>query len=346
MANRQIYQLDTKTLDLTDVIPVQDESGNNEMGKATLQDLQNLLVKQDVQDVTLNGTDTGTTAVLIYGINVVTVSDTNDFCARLPLTPVKGKKVTVINTSNYKARIFPSVDGGKINGVVDGYFDVPADSLPYDFVCYENPNPGYWGTSQRPSNAVSTISTPEIVVHHAGTGATHFWGVDNITGGYYNGFGGSSSGGNLVLNNPGIYKSENFQGTYVAVRAYSNIVVEDFDQGSSDYINITMGTTYLVEFNGDITGANWSGTEGQFSKYGVFGPTTAVPAGTLYSPPEIGDVGTLITDLQILSCPDNGCVQIGINDINLTRNYYTFGMNIPQSLAAKDYKFRFEIDYI
>ena len=302
--------------------------------------------KQNVDDTTLNGTDTGTTAVLIYGINVVTTSDSNDFCARLPLTPIKGKKVTVINTSNYKARIFPSVDGGKINGVVDGYFDVPADSLPYDFVCYENPNPGYWGTSQRPSNAVSTISTPEITVTHAGTGETRFWGVDMIGGGYYPGFGGYTSGPNLVLHYPSIYKSENFQGTCVAVRVYSNIVVEDFNQSSNDNISLTMGNVYLSEFLGDIAAIDFAGNQGEFSKYGAVGNTTAVAFGTLSSPPEIGDAGTLMTELVVYDCGNNGCQQIGINNINLSRNYYSFGMTIKQTLAAKDYKFRFEIDYI
>jgi hypothetical protein len=344
MANRQIYQLNTRTLDLTDVIPVQDASGSDEMGKTTLQDLQNLLVKQEVMDDTvLQGTDTGTTAVLIYGINVVTASTTGDFCARLPLTPVKGKKVTVINTSGYKARIFPSVDGGKINGVVDGYFDVPNDSLPYDFVCYENPNPGYWGTSQRPSNAFTTISTPEITVTHAGTGQTSFWGFDQ-NGSYQNGFGGYYNG-NLVLTSPNIYTTLNVPATCVGVRAYSNIVVGDFDQNSNDHINITMGIVFVADFGGGASAYLNGGNEGNFTKYGANYNTTIVgAANTLNSPPLIGDAGTMINTLDLLGTVYSQ--QLGVNNLNLSRSYYTFGMTIPQTLAAKDYKFRFEIDYI
>jgi hypothetical protein len=341
MANRQIYQLDTKSLDLTDVIPVQDEYGNNEMGKTSLSDLQNVVLKQTVETITVEGVDAGTTAVLIYGINVVTASTIGDFCARLPLTPLKGKSVIVVNTSNIPVRIFPSVDGGKINGVVDGYFDVPADSLPYTFICYENPNPGYWGTTSIPSSNINTLTYPEVTVSHTqGGGDSYYVGVDTMT---ISSLGaGIDINGNLTLTPPSTYwKSENMVAIATKVRVYTNILSSDFNN-YSDNITVGINGAHKTAVNGTT-----SGSRGSYfiEKYCVYNPATydycnIVPTGsTLNSPVEIGDAGTYYIEFKTVNA------DLGLGG-EFSRYYYTFNAYINSGCATKDYKFRFELDYV
>src|SRR5690348_10132836 len=121
MANRQPYELtDNPSPLLADIAVIQAADGSSEAKKVTLSALRDLLTKQDVIVAVLEGTDDTTTAVLNYGINVVENSTGADFCARLPM-PSKGKSITIINVSTNIARLYPSVAGGDINGVVDGF---------------------------------------------------------------------------------------------------------------------------------------------------------------------------------------------------------------------------------
>jgi hypothetical protein len=341
MANRQIYQLDTRILDLTDVIPVQDASGSDEMGKVTIQDLQDVVLKQTVETITVQGVDTGTTAVLIYGINVVDTATGSDFCARLPLTPLKGKSVIVVNTSAIPVRIFPSVDGGKINGIVDGYFDVPADSLPYTFVCYENPNPGYWGTTSRPTSNLSTLTYPEVTVSHTqGGGDSYYVGVDTMT---ISGVGsGIDQQGNLTLTPASTYwKSENMIATGTMLRVYTNIVASDFN-GYQNGINVGINGAFKTAENGSTSGTRGSNT---ITQYCVYDPSNyeycnTVPTGsTLNSPVEIGDAGTYYVEFPTIYA------DLGLGG-TYSRYYYTFNAYIDSACATKDYKFRFELDYV
>lgn len=300
--------------------------------------------KQNVQDTILDGIDTGTTSVLIYGVNVIVTANTNDFCTRLPLTPVKGKKVTVINTntSGVSARIFPSVDGGKINGVVDGYFDVPPDSLPYDFVCYENPNPGYWGTSQRSSNATNTITYDEWTISHVSGVTDNYVGTDNFIDSFHGA--GTDGNGNLYLIPSGstYWKSLDVVANLTKIRVYTNIVEGDipFPQNISVYLvlgykNVPNGSTttqVLVGFiNSTIEETNNPPNQ---VAYGA-------PVGLFNTPPNIGDTGTYT--VEILSGAPVGLA--GTNPV-YSRFYFIFGVDIHESAVTKDYKFRFEIEYI
>jgi hypothetical protein len=128
---------------------------------------------QPIQDPTaLNGTTDATTARLVYGINVIRTSTTSNFCARLPLTPQKGKSVIVVNLGSVAARIFPSVTGGKINNVVDGHVDIAPSAQAVTIYCYENPDPGDWTTPYIPLSNVITI--PDFSIAHTnGGGATN-----------------------------------------------------------------------------------------------------------------------------------------------------------------------------
>lgn len=338
MANRQIYQLNTKTLDISDVIPVQDAYGNDEMGKVTIEDLQSLVLKQTVETITVNGIDTGTTAVLIYGVNVIDTATISDFCARLPLTPLKGKSVIVVNTSTIPVRIFPSVDGGKINGVVDGYFDVPADSLPYTFVCYENPNPGYWGTTTRATSNISTLTFPDLVVTHTQGAETSWAGANGTT--TPSGIGsGISQAGNLTLTPASTYwRSENIVAYATTLRVYTNIVASDFN---SSFMEVGISGAFKTANNGST-----SGTRGNvvMDGYCNFNPAigdycnTVPSGGVLNSPPEIGDAGTIYYEFPVGA-------DLGLGG-TYSRYYYIFNGYIYAGMVTKDYKFRFEIDYI
>jgi hypothetical protein len=102
-------------------------------------------ITQDISDITLDGTDSSnTTQYLNYGINLIVSGDVSNFVARLPQTPVKGRTVTVINNSGISMILYPSMNGGIINGVVNGAYSIPSDNQAYTFTCYENPAPGSW----------------------------------------------------------------------------------------------------------------------------------------------------------------------------------------------------------
>jgi hypothetical protein len=127
-------------------------------------------VVRPIIDLTVNGTasyspnSTNTTAYADYGINLITSSNATSYCLRLPQTPVKGKLVTLINNSGINVVVFPSVVGGSINGIVNGYITLPSDGKSYSFDCYENPLPGGWSMTS-PQLSTTTINTGVINFH-------------------------------------------------------------------------------------------------------------------------------------------------------------------------------------
>lgn len=136
----QINELSATTASLSVVIPIQDAVGTSEVGKVSVRDLQSVILKESPTTVTLQGTDSTTTARLVYGLNVISSSSasSSNYCARLPLTIQLGRTISVINNSGVTIRIFPSEVGGKINGVIDGYFDISPNGTTYTFTCYES----------------------------------------------------------------------------------------------------------------------------------------------------------------------------------------------------------------
>lgn len=90
---------------------------------------------------------TDVSAYLEYGVNLISTATTGDFCVRLPLTPIEGREVVVINNSGFDIYVFPSMDGGSINGTLNFPVIVPSDGLAYTFTCFENPNPGQWSSN-------------------------------------------------------------------------------------------------------------------------------------------------------------------------------------------------------
>jgi hypothetical protein len=140
MPNSSINNLLTTTSSPNVIIPIQDVVGASEVRKTSVRDLQSVVLRETPTTVTLQGTDSTTTARLVYNINIISTSSatSSDYCARLPLNIQLGRTISVINFSGVVVRIFPSSIGGKINGVVDGYLDIPSNNSIYTFTCYEN----------------------------------------------------------------------------------------------------------------------------------------------------------------------------------------------------------------
>jgi len=97
-----------------------------------------------VEEVDMNGEDGSTTSKLFYGINLITTSTALNFSARLPEEYIVGQNLKVLNISNYKVRIYPSASGGSINGVVDGFIEIPPDKKVYTINCIDWANGGSW----------------------------------------------------------------------------------------------------------------------------------------------------------------------------------------------------------
>jgi hypothetical protein len=122
-------------------------SGDSDMAELVRTTLETApYVPNEINDnVVLSGTTAATTtSYLAYGVNNVSSATNNNCAIRLPYPPQKGKQVIVINNSAVPITIYPSVTGGSINNVVNGFAVVPNDGKAYTFYCYENPLPGGW----------------------------------------------------------------------------------------------------------------------------------------------------------------------------------------------------------
>lgn len=310
----------------------------------TISGLTNLEIVQTVQTTQVSGTTTATTSVLIYGVNLITASTPSDFCTRLPLTPQKGKSVTVVNTSGYIVRVFPSVNGGKINNVVNGSFDVPNDGLPYVFVCYENPLPGDWGTTSRASSNTNTVVLSEITYNYTG-GTKYFAGTNTGIDVTDIGVGSGNSGGNLTLTPQSIYwRSENVPATSSMIRVYTNILPADIPSGQ---ITISMTTAFLRAPNSSTSGTRFAVflNNGSVNNC-VYDPASqnycnSVNGGVLNSPIQVGDAGTLYYEV-----PDQEYIGLGGTVNQYSRFYYIFQMEFTPGVTQKLYRFRFEVDYV
>jgi hypothetical protein len=107
------------------------------------------IVQETVYDNFLpSGSNISSSAYLNWGINLIpSASGMLDFACRLPNPPLKGRNVTIINTCGLDVHVYPSVNGGSIEGEIDGFAVVPSDGKSYTFICYENPLPGGWVVS-------------------------------------------------------------------------------------------------------------------------------------------------------------------------------------------------------
>jgi len=294
------------------------------------------LVGGDVfQNLSAEGTDNTTTAVMEYGVNVFTTASQTDFCAKLP-QPVTGKRSTIVNMSTQAISVHPSNVGGRINNLpIDQHLIIPNDGKAYEFICTENPLPGEWNIIAPP--ATSQYQGVEIEVAHTNGVATNAYGYSTATATSSASVG--ESGGNLTLT--GNWLSENQVATMTRLKVYTNILPADLN---SDFTPDAIVTSVITAY---LSGPS-SATQGQrispfFYKAANYQGSVS-PTATLNSPPLIGDTGTLYYEL--FGGSGNGVDdQIGIGG-QFSRAYYTFGMFIPASAATKTYKFQFFLEYV
>jgi len=127
--------------------------------------LQIIGVEEIVENTILSGTTMSTCqAFLSTGLNVVTSASESSNAIKLPNPPKKGTSSTIINNSGFPIVVYPSVEGGSINGTINGSAIIPSDGKPYVFYCWENPLPGAWtwtppATNQYDSGDI-TVLTP------------------------------------------------------------------------------------------------------------------------------------------------------------------------------------------
>lgn len=306
-----------------------------------------------VEDVIPQGSDSATTATLIYGINVITTATTGDFCVKLPSVPQKGKRVTVVNKSEKIVRVFPSNVGGDINGIVDGFFKVPNDGISYDFVCYENPLPGGWSTALRPlSNNVSDYPIFEIS-HTAGTETQAFGVYEYIQAESVSVGSGISIDGSLTLTPSSRYWHSFSTPQSISKLTISTNILDTEANGNYGFF-VGIYKALKVSSNGSSSGLQGGGVDIGGDLVGVdwypYTYTTRVAPGssTVNSPTEIGDSNTLGGILDRNLSP-NGPTYAGPIDATYnpySNEYYGFGIIIPATFPTKVYKIKFVIETI
>lgn len=117
-------------------------------------------------NLSAQGINNNTTAVLSYGINVFRTITSTNFCAKLP-QPKTGKSTKVVNMTNSPLTLYPSNVGGRINNLpIDTPVTIPANGVVYTFTCIENPLPGAWvwtppATGQHDSGVLTGTTTAQ-----------------------------------------------------------------------------------------------------------------------------------------------------------------------------------------
>ena len=184
---------------------------------------------------------TNTTTYSNYGINIISTASSQSYCLRLPQTPTQGKTVTLINKSGINVLVFPSVIGGDINGVIDGYLVIPSDGKSYSFDCYENPLPGGWAVTN--VNASSTTITSGVINFNHTTSSRHIAFVNDSI---------KVSGSNLSSANAynGLNTTQyavgdftNAFGTYIFGRTYPDTITGQNTWNSIDSIQVLTNIT-------------------------------------------------------------------------------------------------------
>lgn len=297
-----------------------------------------------VATLTLQGTTAATTSQAVYGINVIDTATTSALATRLP-DPTTGKQTTFVNTSSMSILVFPSVTGGKINGVVDGYASIPNDGRSYTFYCIENPTPGAWVWSPPATNQ---IEYQEMSISHTnGTASDDFNAGDGGSNDSSVGLGYSSG-----ITTTGTWNTYNFSATSQRFKCYTNIRWADIVSGS-------IQSAWLQGYGMLNSGGNQGTTYGQKVTM-VFSGSQAFPGnhvqeitvGPAYTG-EIGDQGTLYMELPSYGYPlwriiGNQAVATPIAGNNETINsqaFTTFGMFPGSDAQTKVYKFKWFVEY-
>ena len=321
--------------------PIQSKKGYGidftvETYSAIIKDIQDSIKGSTLEvndNLVLEGTTNASTSQAIYGINIITTATASDLATRLP-NPVTGKQTVFINNATIPILVFPSTVGGEINGVVNGYAEIPPDGKAYTFYCTENPLPGAWTWSPP---AVGQIQLPTIEVAHTNGVQTSAYGVGvpgfqliNPPGpNWYDDI--NITGSTALTFTPSIeyWRAETFNPAVnlVTTKVYSNFT-------PADGANLPI-IQRKVAYN------NLGGGMNNYSASNVIFNTGAstVPTGPLNSPAEIGDVSTYykIQPSNLVHVPPAETDLIGVGAAS--SYYYTFIITIPATAATKTYKF-------
>jgi hypothetical protein len=289
----------------------------------------------------LEGTTNATTSQAIYGVNIITTATTLDLATRLP-APTTGRQTVFINNSLLPIKVFPSVVGGEINGVVDGVSSIPNDGRAYTFYCTQNPLPGAWTWS---APAIQQLALQEMEINHTyGVSSAGFNAGQGTANESSVGLGWAGSG---VLET-GTWNTNNFPAWVEKFKVYTNIKWADIAGGN---INAFFTQGYQNTPTGTSTGNK---AAAQFAGNQAFpGPNIQeVLGGTAGD--NVGDIGTLYMELPFTNgyplsrIIGNQAITNpipGNTETCYSKGYYTFEMNINLNATTKLYKFQWFIEY-
>ena len=323
---------------------------------------------QTVSSLTLQGTTAATTSQAIYGVNLITTATTSALATRLPDAST-GKQVTFVNTSTMSILVFPSVAGGKINGVVDGYASIPNDGTAYTFTCIENPLPGAWTWSPPAVNQIQLgrISVPHTQALPFGSN-TEAWGV-GVSGAQSNNPGACSPfyncfdvevgqgavtgtvftpGADYFLSLPQLTPKR----TVTTTKIYSNALKSDVDSNFTG--NAVANVCKYTYYQDATTGGGWSSSTAGCISLGansVSLPQTVlgseVSIGPSNTPTVVGDQDTcfIIQPMNTYQNPTFPEIErIGF-DPTYGATYNIFEISIPWYMATKTYEFDIFIEH-
>ena len=190
-----------------------------------------------------NPNSTNTTTYSNYGINVISTVTSQSYCLRLPQTPTQGKTVTIINKGGMDVLVFPSMIGGDVNGIINGYFTIPSDGKSYSFDCYENPLPGGWSVT---SNTATTATITTGVINYNYTSSAGYIAFVNdfckVSG---SNLGSANTFNSLLSPQYKTYKNTNWNGTsYIGNQIFSDIIPSQNIWSSIDSIQILTNISY------------------------------------------------------------------------------------------------------
>lgn len=286
--------------------------------------------------IVANNTTNATTTVLNYGVNVVTTVTLTNKAAKLP-QPVTGKSVKVVNMGANPLLLFPSNVGGQINNYpINAPATVPADGKLYEFICIENPLPGAWVWS---APATNQIELQEVTINHTnGTPSASYVGAQIYV--YAPTFGLSS--GSLVITPFDSVLSTGNPNVSTKTKVYTNILAGDVASNiGPDAIVVERIVYYKSAVNtassvGGLDLVYFSNAAGNtFSNNLVL----EAPIGSLNNPILPGDTGTFYTEENNASIPNLGTGGA------FSSYYWLYAINIPDTAATKNYKFKIFVEF-
>ena len=273
--------------------------------------------------------------------------------------------------------VFPSVVGGEINGVVNGFASIPNDGRAYIFYCTDNPLPGAWtwsppATTQYDSGEITcdTIAGPGVGRYNVGISnnyhqqadsggaTTTFWVFDcqvrdliatyapdfeAVSSGDTGGVSGTALSANIMnVTKIKIYTNAHVSGGWIFAGLNVACGTTIYDSASPGGNFITNGPASALSGVVSTTGETWDVV-----------PGATLPINTLA--PNIGDPGTYYVqwDPSMTSGFDANYINLGpAQYIGPHTNpgehvWYSGAWNffIKPDVAFTDFKYRFIIEY-